>query len=219
MSADGARSRGVRWRTDVQNNTSESSEDHSDRQPDITVSCLSQDLENTRKKNPNPSLFHLQSGSNTASKNTWYSPIGICKWCCCSHIHSVWRKGCVLGLNRLVSLGTNAWMPLFSMWMTHQCALLALVGGAKEQQEGQWRDHSRAIVFALNMYQWKIMLHEVAVNSILRGDVLLPLENKKSFVKETLWCRMNKKYLGFCTFYSSSGKIIIMILIWMVSSH
>lgn len=127
-SADGVRSCRVRWRTDFQNNTSESSEDHSDRQPDITVSCLSQDLENTRKKKSQPLfLFHLQSGSNTASKNTWYSPIGICRWWCCSHIQSAWRKGCVLGLNRLVSLGTSAWTPLFSMWMTHQCVLLALV--------------------------------------------------------------------------------------------
>lgn len=121
-------------------------------------------------------LVHLQSGSNTALKNTWYSPIGICRWRCCSHIQSAWRKGCVLGLNRLVSLGTSAWMPLFSMWMTHQCVLLALVVGAKKQWEGQWRDHSKAIVFALNMYQWNIMLHEVAVNSIRKGDVLLSLD-------------------------------------------
>lgn len=171
------------------------------------------------KKIPTPLSFTFKAGLIRPQRILDILLLVFFRRCCCSHIHSAWRKGCVLGLNRLVSLGTNAWMPLFSMWMTHQCALLALVGGAKEQQEGQWRDHSRAIVFALNMYQWKIMLHEVAVNSILRVDVLLPLENKKSFVKETLWCRMNKKYLGFCTFYSSSGKIIIMILIWMVSSH
>lgn len=135
-------------------------------------------------KNTNLSLFlfHLQSGYNTASKNPWYSPIGTCRWSCCSHIHSAWGKGCVLGLNRLVSLGTSAWMPLFSMWMTHQCALLPLVGGGKEQQEGQWRDHSRAIVFALNMYQWKIMLHEVAVISILKGDVLLLQDNNRTIL-------------------------------------
>ncbi len=56
-SADGARSHRVRRRTDVQNNTSESSEDHPDRQPDITDSCLSQDLENTREKIPTSLSF------------------------------------------------------------------------------------------------------------------------------------------------------------------
>lgn len=41
-------SRRVSQRTDVQNNTSRPGEDHSNRQPDITVSFLSQDLEQQR---------------------------------------------------------------------------------------------------------------------------------------------------------------------------
>ncbi len=147
----------------------------------------------------------LQSGSNTASKNPWYSAIGTCRWCCCSHIHSAWRKGCVLGLNRLVSLGTSAWMLCLACeW--HQCALLPLVGGGEEQQEGQWRDYSRAIVFALNMYQWKIMLHEVAVISILKGDVLLLQDNNPMLNKIVLLFRYIRNISdSYLWYYSSSG--------------
>lgn len=99
------------------------------------------------KKIPTPLSFTFKAGLIRPQRILDILLLVFFRRCCCSHIHSAWRKGCVLGLNRLVSLGTSAWMPLFSMWMTHRCALLPLVKAARGTVERPFKSNCICIKY------------------------------------------------------------------------